>query len=357
MSRLCLWVVLWVPTVAAAAPANVFFVLDTSASMAAPGLGEGTQLDDAKAIVATLAADVEAAGHRSALLRFRQRDVVTPSGEGPRTVTVEDPRQCDVASDVLVPLEGGAAPAITRWVDGEAGQGLFEVEAIGDSPLYGSARVALRYVDGLRALDPRRHCVRALIVIVTDGEDNCAGGAELLEVVDELSQAAPEQAIQTLVIARQVDAEAALRLAAVGREEADPHVFGFGELDAVRERIAVLEGAAAIPGCGAADMEPMSPSADAGTDGGTGERCETVSGGCSAGFAAGNSGGGGSGAAGWWLLLMVVVLWRRKLLFANVLAGALLALSGCGDDEVRCVAEDAGVADAPGDVSIEIPDP
>jgi len=359
LSRSACWILVaalgsGAPAVAHAAPANVFFVLDTSASMNAPG-AEGTQLDDAKAIVAALAAEADAAGHRSALLRFRQRSAIVPGGEGPREVVVEDPEQCARAADVLVPLGGGAGPRITRWVDGVEGQGLDEVEALGDSPLYASARVVLRYVDGLRTLDPRRHCVRALVVIVTDGEDNCAGGAELLEALEELEAAAPSEAIQTLVIARQTDAEAARRLARVGREEEEPRVFGFDEVDAARARLAALDGQAVIPSCGEeGTTEPPVPEVDAGVDAGAtavdAGPCEVVSaGGCSA---AGTVGGA------WWLFALGLLLRRRREVW---LAAAVLV--GCGDDdgELRCptppdasvTVVDAGVEDA----GVEAPDP
>lgn len=327
---------------ASAAPADVFFVLDTSASMNAPG-ADGTQLDDAKAIMRRLAEAAEAAGHRASLLRFRQATAVVMGGEGLREVAVEDPNQCERAADVLVPMSSDAASAIAMWVDGVEGQGLREVEALGDSPLYGATRAALRYADGLRTLEPRRHCVRALIVLVTDGEDNCAGGAELLAAVDELEAAGPEDAIQTLVIARHVDAEAAGRLARVGREEDTPRVFGFEDVEEAAERIASLQGSAVIPSCTPGAEVPQ-PTLDAGADAerpDAGTICETgaTTGGCSA---------AGSTSGAFLFLLGWVLLRRRRDVGGFVLLATLIA---CGDDSAAC--PDSGPLDVGTDTSID----
>lgn len=380
MNRLILALVSWallVPGTATAAPANVFFIMDTSASMNEAD-GDGTKLDRARAIVRELALAAEGAGHRVSLMRYRQRDVIVPGGEGPRTQTVEDPDQCRLGADVLVPLQAGAAGAIESWVDGEAGQGVPEVVALGDSPLYASTRVFLRYVDGLRELAPELHCVSSLAVIITDGEDSCAGGAELLATLDELEAVGANSAIQTLVISFDPDAEAAQRLAAIGREEADPRVFGVEDVGDAAERLSAIVGRPAIEACGGEPEPEPEPEIDAGApDMGTpdvGEDADECvpsgsgTGGCSVG---GGSGGGSGGLKGLGavFVLFLALLWRRRR-HGSVLLVALALSVGCGDDDdaMLCVdaaprdagvdsADDARVDATDADANTEPPDP
>jgi len=334
------------PSVAMADPADVFFVIDTSASMDEPApSGDGTKLDAARALVGRLAVAAESAGHRVALLRFRQRTVDVPSGEGPVEVVVEAEDQCERGADVLVPLGPGEASSIAQWVDGVGGQGVPEVAAAGDSPLYASARVALRYIDGLRVADPGTHCVRAVIVLVTDGEDTCAGGAELLETIDELDAVGPAQGIQTLVVSFDGEAEAAARLAGIGREEADPRVFTPAEGDDLEGRLGALDGRVVIEGCGGAMGPPPSTETDAGPDaeadaGVDAGPCEDSEGGggCSVGA-------GATGSTAWLALLgLVLLVWRRRAVAPRLAIVAALAVGCGGGDAPTCDALDAGPA-------------
>ena len=50
---------------------------------------------------------------------------------------------------------------------------------MGDSPLVRGVEVAVQYIRNKRRADPLRHCVNAVLIVITDGLDTCVGGSEL----------------------------------------------------------------------------------------------------------------------------------------------------------------------------------
>lgn len=342
---------------AAAVPAEIVILLDTSASMAEtlPGT-EVTKLERAKEIARTIATTAGEAGHRVGLFRFRQLETRVHTGQGERRVTIEDTEdQCVLAADLLAPVVAGGQHAVIRWLDGVDGPVDPEVQALGDSPLFRSTRLALGFIRARRAAAPLQSCVNAHLVVITDGEDTCAAGAELANAESELRAQSVAEDIRGLVVAVDPTTDAAQILAGLGHEsDADVRPFGFDELAEADARVALIQGRPAFEACLVsgvpADKLPAglsAPEAEAPAAGeGPGE--PTTAGG----------GGGCSGAAGGaplavvLILLGVLLLWRSRRLGALALA-ALIGLSACGDSDTTPVED---TPDAVGDVTVDVPE-
>lgn len=321
---------------ALAAPAEVVLVIDTSASMLEPsgGPGDETKLDRAKEIVADLAAVLGASGHRVGLFRFRQKTVTVMTGQGAAAVQAEDPGQCDLATDLVVPMEVGTTAQIVRWVDGVATQADPELVALGDSPLYNTARAVLGFFRGSRHATPLRSCVNAVVVFVTDGEDTCAAGAQLFNFQAQLRAQSVAEDIRAYVVAFDPESDTARVLAQLGHEaETAPAPYGFDDAGALVTALADLQGRPSPAGClvsgvpteevfpsGVPDgfvdpRDPVDPTVGAGED----------SDGCSA-----SSASTGLGLAALALLLAFGLRRRRTLLAA--LVAVTLGGAACGDD-------------------------
>src|SRR5512138_1004493 len=89
-------------SLAAATPADVLVLVDTSGSMRKPQ-GTGTRLDAAKKL-ATEVINAVSKSHRVGLARFAQLDTVVTGGEGKRLAHAEDQKQCQHASNLLAPI-------------------------------------------------------------------------------------------------------------------------------------------------------------------------------------------------------------------------------------------------------------
>lgn len=204
-----------------AAPADIFILIDSSGSMSRP-LGTG----DARLVVAKQTArDVIAAvkdQHHVGLARFAQLDRVLPGGEGKRPVLREDDRQCDHGSNLLAGVDVAGSAEALRWLDGINELGNPEIMPLGDSPLVRGVEVAVEYIRNKRRADPLRHCVNAVLIVITDGVDTCVGGSELRGTLADLAQKAAREDIRTLVLSFTPDAEAARAVAKIGDPEGTP---------------------------------------------------------------------------------------------------------------------------------------
>ncbi|MCC7539687.1 MAG: VWA domain-containing protein [Deltaproteobacteria bacterium] len=245
--------------VARAAPAEIVIVLDTSASMAEPSGGPDgeTKLDVAARVASRVAAAAAEARHRVGLVRFRQIEETVMSGEGPRVVHVEDEMQCRLVADLLVPVAAEGATELSRWTDRVETADNPEVVALGDSPLYGAVRVALRYLRARRQADPATSCVNAFVVVITDGRDTCASGADLENVLGELRAQSVEEDIRGLVLAFDPDGDAATLIARLGHEaDAEVRAFAPDEADDLVDVVASIEGRLAPEACVVSGVAP-----------------------------------------------------------------------------------------------------
>ncbi|MCC7539108.1 MAG: hypothetical protein IT379_22995 [Deltaproteobacteria bacterium] len=346
-----------------ATPAEIVIVMDTSASMGEPSGGPDgeTKLELASRVATEIARAAVARRHRVGLVRFRQIEQTVQSGQGLRTVHVEDEEQCRIGADLIVPV-GADGAEIARWVDGVEAADNPELVALGDSPLYAATRIALRYVRSRRLADPRTSCVNAFVVVLTDGRDTCAAGADLQNVLGELRAQSVDEDIRGLVLAFDPEGEAAVLLSRLGHEvDSEARAFAPDEADELVSLVAAVEGRLAPEACVASGVAPEEvglPPAGSGSappggipppgadPGSTGED----DGGCS-------TAGGTRGGAGALVLLALLAVWalerrrhHRSIVSAGLLSVAALPgapLAACGDDGAGTVA-DAGepIADA-----------
>ncbi|MCA3014620.1 MAG: hypothetical protein INH41_19735 [Myxococcaceae bacterium] len=236
---------------AQAAPADIFILIDSSGSMSRP-LGTG----DARLVVAKQTArDVITAvkaQHRVGLARFAQLDRVLQGGEGKRPVLREDDQQCDHGSNLLAGLDLVGSDEALRWLDGVNELGNPEIVPLGDSPLVRGVEVAVEYIRNKRRADPMRHCVNAVLIVITDGVDTCVGGSEVRGTLADLAQKAAREDLRTLVLSFTPDAEAAQAIAKIGDPDGTPFSDPVKLLAAAR----VITGRLAPEACLASGVEP-----------------------------------------------------------------------------------------------------
>lgn len=236
---------------AQAAPADIFILVDSSGSMSRP-LGTG----DARLVVAKQTArDVITAvkaQHRVGLARFAQLDRVLPGGEGKRPVLREDDQQCDRGSNLLAGVDLAGGDEALRWLDGVNELGNPEIMPLGDSPLVRGVEVAVQYIRNKRGADPLRHCVNAVLIVITDGVDTCVGGSELRGTLAELAEKAAREDIRTLVLSFTPEAEAAQAVAKIGNPEGTPFTDPVKLIEAAR----AITGRLAPEACLASGVEP-----------------------------------------------------------------------------------------------------
>lgn len=341
---------LLLPAVALAAPAELVVIVDTSASMAEPAPGGGeSRLAVAKRVVGRIADAAAERGHRVGLFRYRQLTKVVESGEGAALAVAEHPHQCEEMADLLVPPEVSSVHALRLWTNGAKAQGDPELEAVGDSPLYGAVRVGLRFVRALRQLEPAKRCVNAALLVITDGRDTCAAGGELQTALAELRAQGVAEDIRAFVLAADPDTEAAQLVADIGHD--DPQVsrpYGFDEEDAFVAAVAAIEGRIAPAACvasgvaaeemktpGGGAKEPDEPAEEDEQEGGSDDGCRA----------------GGGGLPLPLAVLLGALLWRRRALALLV---ALLALGACSDEPGA--EADAGADAIVGVVTLPEPD-
>lgn len=234
-----------------ATPADLFILIDTSGSMARP-LGTGdARLTLAKQTARDIIAAVQN-DHRVGLARYAQLERVLPGGEGKRAVLGEDPLQCDHGSNLLAGMDVAGANEALRWLDGVEALGNPELVPMGDSPLVRGVEVAVQYIRNKRRADPLRHCVNAVLIVITDGLDTCVGGSELRGTLADLATKASREDIRTLVLSYTPDAEAAKAVAKIGNADGVPFTDSAQLLAAVRN----ITGRLAPEACLASGVEP-----------------------------------------------------------------------------------------------------
>lgn len=242
---------LLVSALAHATPADLFILIDTSGSMARP-LGTGAaKLTLAKQTARDVITAVQNE-HRVGLARYAQLERVLPGGEGKRAVLGEDPLQCDRGSNLLAGMDVAGANEALRWLDGVEALGNPELLPMGDSPLVRGVEVAVQYIRNKRRADPLRHCVNAVLIVITDGLDTCVGGSELRGTLAELATKASREDIRTLVLTYTPDAEAAKAVARIGNPDGVPFTDAAQLVAAARN----LTGRLAPEACLASGVEP-----------------------------------------------------------------------------------------------------
>lgn len=328
---------------ALAVPANVIVIVDTSASMSEPldaAEPEGpTKLERAKAIATELIEAADRQGHRVSLMRFRQLQTIVATGEGEKVLTGEHPHECIEMVDVVVPHAIDAHGDARKWLDGVSDVTNPELAAIGGSPLYGSVRVALRYIRAMRQLQPAVHCVNAAIFVVTDGKDTCATGSELLNALSELKAQGAGEDIQAYAVSATVGTEAVEQIADVGHDDAEStRAYSFDEASQLVDIANALVGRIAPAACVVSGVPrealSNSPEVDlpgaesASVDDPEEDASSGKSGGCNASHRS---------AAPWaiaWGLLIALARRRRgagRVMLAAIVA--LVASIGCSDDK------------------------
>lgn len=309
-----------------ATPADLFILIDTSGSMARP-LGTG----EARLVLAKQTArDVIAAvqnDHRVGLARYAQLERVLPGGEGKRAVLGEDPLQCDHGSNLLAGMDVAGATEALRWLDGVEALGNPELVPMGDSPLVRGVEVAVQYIRNKRRADPLRHCVNAVLIVITDGLDTCVGGSELRGTLADLATKASREDIRALVLTYTPDAEAAKAVAKLGNPDGVPFTDAAQLIAAARS----ITGRLAPEACLASGVEPSKLGLVA-TEPDAGTTCvPTPATGCGCGSTE------LSGVIGLAAVLLVVSSRRRRLVLVSGLALTL----GCAQTKPTCTV-DAG---------------
>jgi len=344
MCSIVVLLVVGAPSRAQAVPADFLILIDSSGSMSKTQ-GSETRLDAAKTLATSLIKALRTK-HRVGLARFAQLEQVVTGGEGKRVVYAEDEKQCEHASNLLAPVEPAGADQALRWLDGVEALGNPELVAVGDSPLVRAVTVAVEYLRGKRKGDPLRHCVNAYLIVITDGEDTCAGGDELRWQLSQLAAAAQKEDIHALVLSYTPDAAAAKAVAAIG-QSAGVKPFGSGDSAKLLAAVQAIQGHLAPEACIASGVKPAQIGLGPDTTGGDGVKpcaAQGDDGGCGCVVAARP---GPDGVAALLLLLGLALLAplgratvrsrrRRRLLLVLVALAALavLALAGCGDDGV-----------------------
>ncbi|MDP3504843.1 MAG: VWA domain-containing protein [Myxococcales bacterium] len=333
---------------AAPTPADVLVLVDSSGSMRKP-LGNETRLDAAKKL-ATEVIKAAQARHHVGLVRFAQLDTVVQGGEGLRVTHAEDRRQCERGSNLLTPLSSVGAPQALRWLDGVEALGNPELVALGDSPLGQAVEGAVGYLRNKRVGDPRRHCVNAWVVVITDGEDTCAGGGDLRARFAALAEQAHREDFHLLVLSYTEGAEAAAALAKIGQSDPNARPFGATEGQRLVDAVKAIQGRLAPEACLASGvtrrqlgLESDESEADAGC------AAPTTATGCGCAQASGaQSHGPGLLIVG--ALLAVATLRRlraRRALVVGVLGLTLaigLTFAGCNDGTAPCLVGGTPVA-------------
>ncbi|MCC6750177.1 MAG: hypothetical protein IT371_21095 [Deltaproteobacteria bacterium] len=326
-------------TSAHAVPADLIILFDSSASMAKPH-GSETRLAVAKRVASDL---IKAASdrHRFGLVRFAQKEGIVESGEGKINVRAEDSRQCQTGGNLLASLGTTGAEQALRWLDGVDSQDNPEVVPLGDSPLYRSLRLVFEYVRVKRLADPLRHCVNTQVIVITDGEDTCAGGGELKSGLAALAAAGDKEDIRTLVFAFNPQAEAAQAIARIGQGGGAPRLFGPDQVAQLVDAVKGIEGRFAPEACLASKVAAAALGLKPGVVAGKGtpptETVTTTSGcGCETGASA--RGRGGATVAFLLFGLGAILLRRRRGRLAPWLLGlgALLgvaAFATCSTEE------------------------
>ena len=324
------------PGAAWSASADLLIIVDTSASMSQPSGGADgeSRLDVARRVAREVAEAAQAQGNRVGLFRFRQASTLVTAGEGEQIVVSEHAYQCMEMIDLLVPIDAAGYAGIDAWTNGVDAPGDPELEALGDSPLYGSVRVGLRFIRMMRQLEPVKHCVNAAIVVITDGNDTCAGGGELQVALAELKAQGVAEDIRAYVLAADPTTPAAGLIADIGHDDpATTEPFGFEEADALVTLVGQIEGRLAPAACviSGVPQEMMSSGENPAPEGELFEPEDTVvedSDGC--------AGAPGGGPAPWvWLgALALLLALRRRSGAARLLVGACvaaLAVGACSD--------------------------
>lgn len=242
---------------AAALPAQVYLVVDSSASMGkpAPG-GGGTRLDVAKKIANQL---LDALGnrHRVGLVRFAQRDVEASTGRGTAMVHGTDPKACERGSDLLVPPSANNGQQLRQWLDGQDSAGNREIVALGDSPLLRTLQTLFSFIRLKRKLDPAHQCVNQVVVVLTDAQDGCEGAGSVAAGLAALSQQGNAEAIRTLVLTFDPDTDTAKALAKIGVGSAPGTVYTPQTAAAMVAAAAALEGKPAPEACLISGADPQ----------------------------------------------------------------------------------------------------
>ncbi|MDP1915059.1 MAG: vWA domain-containing protein [Myxococcales bacterium] len=330
-------------------PADVLVLVDSSGSMRKP-LGNETRLDAARKL-ATEVIKAAQASHHVGLVRFAQLDTVVQGGEGLRVTHAEDRKQCERGSNLLTPLSSVGASQALRWLDGVEALGNPELVALGDSPLGQAVEGAIGYLRNKRVGDPRRHCVNAYVVVITDGEDTCAGGGDLRARFAALAEQAQREDFHLLVLSYTEGAEAAAALAKIGQSDPNARPFGATEGQRLVDAVKAIQGRLAPEACLASGvtrrqlgLEPAESEADAGCA----EPTTTATGcGCALGSGA-QSHGPGLLIVG--ALLAVATLRRlraRRALVVGVLGLTLaigLSFAGCNNGTAPCLVGGTPVA-------------
>lgn len=336
------------PARAAAVPAEIVVVVDSSASMGEPAGDGGTKLEAARALA--LEAIDAASDHRVGLIRFAQLDAVVDTGEGPARVHAEDELQCARFADLLVPVASGTGGAIATWLDGVDAPDNNEVVALGDSPLLGAIEAAVSYLRVRRTGNPLMSCVNAFVVVITDGHDTCGASAEALDAIDALIASGVDEDIRVIVASFDPEADDAHLIADIGHEDPD----AARPYDAMAPadflaHIAAIEGRLAPEACVASGVEPD----EIGATGPDDDPMDPLDeGGCCAA-----STDPGSAAGGIALSLLVAIAFvpagaRRRRLGWFALLGLVAATAiGCGDDGAA-----PGIDAGPGGSSLVDPD-
>lgn len=336
LSRVAFASILFLAHGAGAVPADIFIVVDTSASMKAPSGGPPgeTRLDVAKRIASQIAT---AAGqkNRVGLVRFAQLDTVVKGGAGPMVAHAEDPRACDHGSNLIEAPQPGSA-AVLRWLDGVDEPGNPELVAIGDSPLYATLEVTYEFIRQRRVLDVR-NCVNTFLVFLTDGGDTCARRDMQGAAVNLVGQGRAED-IHGLVLSFDPSADSPKVLAQLGQDPVAAHVYGPAEAANLVAAVGAIDGRLAPEACllsqqlalGQNDAGitpcPVVPTPDAGVTKNSGKGCGCEIGGSEARDGAGTGGLGlllGFGVAG-------ALLRRRARLALTAIALMAFGLGGCG---------------------------
>lgn len=337
--------VFFAPAAAWSAPADLLIIVDTSASMNQPsGARDGeSKLDVARRVAREVAEAAQAQGNRVGLFRFRQASTLVAAGEGEQIVVSEHAYQCMEMIDLLVPIDAAGYGGIDLWTNGVDAPGDPELEALGDSPLYGSVRVGLRFIRMMRQIEPVKHCVNAAIVVITDGNDTCAGGGELQVALAELEAQGVAEDIRAYVLAADPTTPAAGLIADIGHDDpATTEPFAFGEADALVALVGQIEGRLAPAACVISGVpeEMMSSGESPAPEGELFEPEDTVvkdSDGC--------AGAPGGGPTPWvWLgALALLVALRRRSGAARLLVGvcaAALAVGACSDGTTSVVSSE-----------------